>query len=167
MVLLRLTGELDMATAPLVDRAVIVALAGNTKRFDLDLTGVAFCDGAGLSALQRLIDAVHSAHASFLLAGLHPHVHRTLTRLAAPPCHLPPATCHRHPSPTSRLSRTAAGRPCGQPAGARSELPWGECVPLSLATPATATITELGSPEARSHGLMSPSQPAPRKTFRS
>ncbi|MER7820235.1 STAS domain-containing protein, partial [Streptomyces sp. NPDC096153] len=94
--LLRLTGELDLATAPLVDQAVTTALAGHPRTLRLDLTDLVFCDGTGLRALRRLTNAIHAAHVAFHLTGTHPNLHQTLTRLgAASPWSLPTDT-HVH-----------------------------------------------------------------------
>ena len=89
-VLLRLVGELDMATAPLVDHAVATALAAHPHHLRLDLTGVTFCDVAGLRALRRLTDTAHTAHAALHLTGISPSLHRTITWIgAASPWSLP------------------------------------------------------------------------------
>ncbi|MFF3062379.1 STAS domain-containing protein [Streptomyces sp. NPDC057909] len=93
-VLLCLTGELDLATAPLVDRAVATALAGRPRVLSLDLTGLVFCDGTGLRTLRRLADQAHTAHASLHLAGLHPNIHRTLDLLKVVPPWSPPVLLH-------------------------------------------------------------------------
>jgi anti-sigma B factor antagonist len=82
---LSLAGELDLATAPLVESAVAACLAGCPRRVHLDLAGLAFCDGTGLRTLRRVTDAVHAADAALCLAGIHPNVHRTLERLGADP----------------------------------------------------------------------------------
>ncbi|MFE0654323.1 STAS domain-containing protein [Streptomyces sp. NPDC059534] len=95
-VLLCMTGELDLATAPLVDRAVTTALSSRPRHLCLDLTGLVFCDMTGLHALERLSNAAHATHANLHLAGLHPHLQRTLHLLkAASPW--PPPVPHRHP----------------------------------------------------------------------
>ncbi|WP_406053504.1 STAS domain-containing protein [Streptomyces sp. NBC_01077] len=80
-VLLRLEGELDIATAPLLDRAVSSALAAGPDLLCLDLTALAFCDVTGLHALRRLTDQTHAAHTRLHLAGLHPRLRYTLDRL--------------------------------------------------------------------------------------
>ncbi|MFD9467242.1 STAS domain-containing protein [Streptomyces sp. NPDC060027] len=82
-VLLCLTGELDLATAPLLHQALTTALAGRPRRLHLDLTALVFCDGTGLRALSQLIDTVHATHATLHLTGFHPNIHRTLTCLGA------------------------------------------------------------------------------------
>ncbi|MET7458724.1 STAS domain-containing protein [Streptomyces sp. NPDC005574] len=93
-VLLRVIGELDVATAPLLDQAVTAALVGCPRDFRLDLTALVFCDAAGLRALRRLTDTVHVAYVSFRLVGLHPNVHRTLARLGTMSPWSPPLLLH-------------------------------------------------------------------------
>ncbi|MCX5386835.1 STAS domain-containing protein [Streptomyces sp. NBC_00083] len=48
-----LAGELDLDTAPLVRAAVVTCLAEHPTSLCLDLTGVSFCDCAGLGVLLR------------------------------------------------------------------------------------------------------------------
>ncbi|MFF8848332.1 STAS domain-containing protein [Streptomyces sp. NPDC015127] len=91
-VLLQLTGELDMATAPLVERAVSASMAGGIRCFRLDLTHLIFCDGAGLWALRRITNTVRAADAVFVLEGIHPNVRRTLNRLGTLSPWSPPIT---------------------------------------------------------------------------
>uniref|UniRef100_UPI003F496AF3 STAS domain-containing protein n=1 Tax=Streptomyces sp. CA-141956 TaxID=3240051 RepID=UPI003F496AF3 len=80
-VLLRLDGELDIATAPLVDRTVTAVLAGRPDTVHLDLAGLGFCDMTGLHALRRLTDRIHATGTALHLAGMHPRLHYTLTLL--------------------------------------------------------------------------------------
>ncbi|MGW7200857.1 STAS domain-containing protein [Streptomyces chryseus] len=80
-VLLRLTGELDLATAPLMHRAATTALARRPQTLYLDLTGLTFCDGTGLRALNHLTHQTHTTHTNLHLTGLHPNLHRTLDLL--------------------------------------------------------------------------------------
>ncbi|MET8508143.1 STAS domain-containing protein [Streptomyces sp. NPDC004787] len=80
-VLLCLDGELDIATAPLAGQAVTAVLAGQPGVLCLDLTGLVFCDVAGLHALRRLTDQVHATRTRLHLAGLHPRLRYTLARL--------------------------------------------------------------------------------------
>ena len=50
-----IAGDLDMSTAPvLVDRVRTVFADDERTELTLDLTGVAFCDSAGISALVQL-----------------------------------------------------------------------------------------------------------------
>ncbi|WP_435280056.1 STAS domain-containing protein [Streptomyces sp. 1222.5] len=78
-VLLRLAGELDVATAPLVEKAVVTCLVGHPPCIHLDLTGLTFCDGTGLRSLQRFTDAAQAADVAVCLTGIHPNLQRTLT----------------------------------------------------------------------------------------
>ncbi|MER6434686.1 STAS domain-containing protein [Streptomyces sp900105245] len=77
-VLLHLAGELDLATAPLVENAVAACLAGRPRHILLDLADLTFCDGTGLRALRRVTDRVHAAGVALCLTGVHPHLERSL-----------------------------------------------------------------------------------------
>ncbi|MFE9139630.1 STAS domain-containing protein [Streptomyces sp. NPDC007355] len=90
-VLLGLAGELDLATAPLVHRAVTAALAGHPRTLCLDLAGLTFCDGTGLRALHRLTRQARTARVSLHLTGLNPRLYRTPGLLTAASPWLPPA----------------------------------------------------------------------------
>ena len=50
--LLRVRGELDLATAPLLARAIDRAAVGR-REVELDLSGVTFCDVVGLTAIEE------------------------------------------------------------------------------------------------------------------
>ncbi|MFI9825722.1 STAS domain-containing protein [Streptomyces sp. NPDC052013] len=90
-VLLHITGELDVATAPLVDSEVAACLAHPTRIVHADLSDLTFCDATGFQALQRMTRSLRTAHTAFHLLGIHPHVRRTLTALHAPaPWSTPP-----------------------------------------------------------------------------
>ncbi|MFD3535993.1 STAS domain-containing protein [Streptomyces sp. NPDC058664] len=82
---LRLAGELDLATVPLLQQAAATALATRPRHLNLDLAGLTFCDQTGLRALHRLTHQVHAAHIGLRLTGLHPRLHRTLTQQRTPP----------------------------------------------------------------------------------
>ncbi|MFD9467522.1 STAS domain-containing protein [Streptomyces sp. NPDC060027] len=125
-VLLRLTGELDLATAPLLHQALTTALAGHPRTLCLDLTSLTFCDGTGLRALNRLTHQVHTTHTSLHLTGLHPNLYRTLDLLkTAPP--LDPTPCSRsdnrhqtadaRPAALIRKQSTDRSRACGRAPG--------------------------------------------------
>jgi anti-anti-sigma factor len=51
-----LSGELDIATAPLLDSAIQTAEAGSAARILLDIADVPFIDSSGLRALIRAAD---------------------------------------------------------------------------------------------------------------
>ncbi|MGC0379787.1 STAS domain-containing protein [Streptomyces sp. SAI-129] len=93
-VLLCLTGELDLATTPLVNQAATTALAGRPRHLCLDLTGLTFCDKTGLHALNQLTRQAHTAHTSLHLTGLNPHLHRTLNLHHPTAPWLPPLLRH-------------------------------------------------------------------------
>lgn len=81
--LLHLAGELDMATAPLVDHAAARLMAQGPRQLDVDVAAVTFCDIAGLRALLRSRRAAHAHHAAFRLVGVHHRLRRLLTLLHA------------------------------------------------------------------------------------
>ncbi|MFE5948171.1 STAS domain-containing protein [Streptomyces sp. NPDC056480] len=80
-VLLRPEGELDIATAPLLDQTATSVLAAEPDLLCLDLTALTFCDITGQHALRRLTDQTHATHTRLHLTGLHPRLRYTLTRL--------------------------------------------------------------------------------------
>ncbi|WP_433324459.1 STAS domain-containing protein [Spirillospora sp. CA-294931] len=49
--IVKLRGELDIATAPVLREGLVAALRPGTRRLILDLAGVPFCDAAGLAVL--------------------------------------------------------------------------------------------------------------------
>ncbi|MFE0654151.1 STAS domain-containing protein [Streptomyces sp. NPDC059534] len=87
---LLLTGELDLATVPLLHQAATTALNSHPRHLNLNLTGLTFCDQTGLRALRRLTHQAHDAHVSLHLTGLHPHLHRTLQHPPTPSPRTPP-----------------------------------------------------------------------------
>ena len=80
---LELVGELDLATAALVDQAVTVCLTGHPSRLELDLTALTFCDATGLRALLRARRAAHAQHTDFQLTGVPPRLRTILAQLQA------------------------------------------------------------------------------------
>lgn len=51
------TGELDIATVPVLDQAFEAAVgAGDAERIEVDLTGVTFIDSTGLRLLIRMAE---------------------------------------------------------------------------------------------------------------
>ncbi|MFE5548582.1 STAS domain-containing protein [Streptomyces sp. NPDC056534] len=80
-VLLCVEGELDIATAPLLDRAAAPVLAVGPELLCLDLAALVFCDVTGLHALRRLTDQAAAARTRLYVAGLHPRLRSTLARL--------------------------------------------------------------------------------------
>jgi anti-sigma B factor antagonist len=54
------SGELDIATAPVLEHAVARALDGQGGEFQLDLSGLTFLDSSGTKALVALHNRVES-----------------------------------------------------------------------------------------------------------
>ncbi|MEU8179619.1 STAS domain-containing protein [Micromonospora sp. NPDC049044] len=71
---LRLTGELDYASAP--ELIAAAAEVRGDQQVLMDLTGVSLCDSSGLSALL----VVHHAAGSMRLTGAGPQLQRMLDR---------------------------------------------------------------------------------------
>jgi anti-sigma B factor antagonist len=68
-------GELDLATAPALER-VLEALMAEAPAVELDLSGLVFADCAGLRPVRR---ALHSASFTRLrISGARPHLRRVL-----------------------------------------------------------------------------------------
>jgi stage II sporulation protein AA (anti-sigma F factor antagonist) len=57
---LYVTGELDMATGPALERAVAGALDGQGGEFRLDVSALTFMDSTGANALMRVHERVES-----------------------------------------------------------------------------------------------------------
>ncbi|MEU7589892.1 STAS domain-containing protein [Micromonospora sp. NPDC049230] len=71
---LRLTGELDYASAP--ELIAVAADLRDDQQVLIDLTGVSLCDSSGLSALL----VVRRAAGAIRLIGAGPHLQRMLDR---------------------------------------------------------------------------------------
>ncbi|MFE2726797.1 STAS domain-containing protein [Kitasatospora sp. NPDC059327] len=78
-VLVRLAGELDLDSAPLVERAVAACLGGGVRRVTVDLAAVTFCDSHGLVALERSSRIAASRGATLRLSGVHRRLRRILS----------------------------------------------------------------------------------------
>lgn len=87
---LTLTGELDAATAPLLETALSRALAHHPHCLELDLSALVFCDVAGLRALHHARHAARAQHTALHLTGLHPRLHHILTLMNATQLTSPP-----------------------------------------------------------------------------
>ena len=73
------TGELDMSTADRLVTTVTDALSGDADgRLSVDLSGVGFCDSAGIRALVRLRKVADQAGLSLELLNPTPVVRRVL-----------------------------------------------------------------------------------------
>ncbi|MFF5897105.1 STAS domain-containing protein [Streptomyces argenteolus] len=78
-----LAGELDLDTAPHVREAVTAGLVEQPVSLCLDLTGVSFCDCAGLSALLRARAAVLRAGVDLVVEGVGSQLARLLSLIGA------------------------------------------------------------------------------------
>jgi anti-anti-sigma factor len=59
-VVLTLSGELDLASAPMLERELLDAEATGPSRLVIDLAGLAFMDSTGLQALLRARERANS-----------------------------------------------------------------------------------------------------------
>ncbi|GAA2880663.1 STAS domain-containing protein [Streptomyces mexicanus] len=73
------TGDLDFFTSPGLHSPATALIAAGHPHLILDLSGVAFCDSAGLSALIRLWKATDAAGGSLTLAAVTAPVLRAIT----------------------------------------------------------------------------------------
>jgi anti-anti-sigma factor len=70
-VVVRVAGELDLHTAPLLrDRITDVVVTRSRPRVILDLADLRFCDSTGLGILVALHKRLHSATGALVLAGI-------------------------------------------------------------------------------------------------
>uniref|UniRef100_UPI002F90FB77 STAS domain-containing protein n=1 Tax=Kitasatospora indigofera TaxID=67307 RepID=UPI002F90FB77 len=76
--LLRLAGELDMASAPLLPRAVTGCLGPDLRRLYVDVAALTFCDAAGIRALHAARRTALAHNAAFALVGVHRRLRRIL-----------------------------------------------------------------------------------------
>ncbi len=76
--LLRLVGELDMASAPLLPRAVTGCLGPGLRRLYVDVAALTFCDAAGIHALHTARRTALAHNTTFALVGVHRRLRRTL-----------------------------------------------------------------------------------------
>jgi anti-sigma B factor antagonist len=80
---LSIAGELDLATAPALDREVHGVVSHSPTRLVLDLSAVTFCDSTGVAALFRARDAAVTAGSEFEVTGASGMVHRVLVTIGA------------------------------------------------------------------------------------
>ena len=74
---IELVGELDVATAPLLERtaADVMTAAGDVW---LDCSGLTFADSSGLNALTRAAEALRAQERRLVLIGVRPPVRRAM-----------------------------------------------------------------------------------------
>ncbi|MEU3827010.1 STAS domain-containing protein [Streptomyces sp. SID486] len=104
-------GELDLDSGNRLRTGLLEALADSATGLDLDLSGLTFCDCAGLGVLLDLRQRASSQNKSVLVRAGSPLVDRLLhligvRGLSAP--HPPPYAALRHPAPdTAQCPKTA------------------------------------------------------------
>jgi anti-anti-sigma factor len=77
-VLVSPVGDLDMATAETLATQAGLVLARSPRCLTLDLSGVPFCDSAGINVLVRLRNASDREKSDFRLINPQPHVRMVL-----------------------------------------------------------------------------------------
>jgi anti-anti-sigma factor len=105
--LLRVTGEIDLATAALL-RCAILRAAADHHHVELDLSGVSFCDVVGATAIEQAQQQLQARGCQLTLRGIDGPLHLllavdglfcTLRRSALLDGQQPP-----RPGPTTRRS---------------------------------------------------------------
>lgn len=84
-VVVRLKGELDLATAPEFQRELLGILAQPCERLTLDLGELTFLDSSGLGALYRARQAAEEGSVALRLEAVPAHVLRVLDVTAMAP----------------------------------------------------------------------------------
>ncbi|AZP23271.1 STAS domain-containing protein [Streptomyces aquilus] len=82
-------GELDLSAVPALERALRKAVARATRGVDLDLSGTAFCDCAGLNALLAARRHALERGRTFTIRSAGPAVRRLLTATGTWPLFTP------------------------------------------------------------------------------
>ena len=80
-----LTGELDIATAPLLDTALEQAEVGGPAKILLDLAAVRFIDSSGLRTLIRAADRAAADGGRIAITGAGPQARRLFELSGAGP----------------------------------------------------------------------------------
>lgn len=82
-VVLAITGELDVATAPRLRQEAIRVTSGGDHRIVLDLSGVGFLDSTGLGVIVGILKRIRTHGGALLLAGAEPQVRKVfeITRM--------------------------------------------------------------------------------------
>lgn len=77
-VMIRVHGELDMATGDTFRHLIRSTIAAGHSNMVVDMSGVAFCDSEGLSALVDATRHAETAGGLLTLVGLHPRVAKVI-----------------------------------------------------------------------------------------
>ncbi|MGW0787738.1 STAS domain-containing protein [Streptomyces sp. NPDC002911] len=116
-----LAGELDLDTGPNVLEAVTACLAKQPTSLCLDLTGISFCDCAGLGALLRARTSVLRAGVDLVVEGVGTQLARLLALIGADDMFTERDT-HTNAQPARCASDTVTPRR-GKEAAATAESP--------------------------------------------
>ncbi|WP_192809441.1 STAS domain-containing protein [Actinomadura rudentiformis] len=76
--MIRVHGELDMATGDAFRRLVSSTIAGGHSKVVVEMSGVTFCDSEGLSALLDATRHAEAAGGLLTLVDLHPRVAKVI-----------------------------------------------------------------------------------------
>jgi anti-anti-sigma factor len=98
ILVLRLAGEIDMATVAVVEQALITALHQQPDDLVVDLTQVSFCCVRGLGLFAAAARTTEESGIGYALSGLAPHLDRVATLL------WPGRDCVRYRSVSAALS---------------------------------------------------------------
>jgi anti-sigma B factor antagonist len=79
----RVSGEMDYLTSPTVWEQLKGSIVGSDRFVVLDLSGVSFCDSAGLNVLLRAGQQADRSGAELVLACVPPQLRRTLEMTGA------------------------------------------------------------------------------------
>jgi anti-sigma B factor antagonist len=82
--LLRVTGELDVATAPRLRQEAVRVVSEGRLQLVMDLSGVDFLDSTGLGVIIGVLKRVRGHGGELVLAGLSPQVSKVfeITRVS-------------------------------------------------------------------------------------
>lgn len=86
IVVLRVAGEIDMLTLPILRHALRAAADRYSADLVVDLAGVVFCCVRGFALLAEAARTAQSRETGFALSGLTPHLSRVATVLKCDEC---------------------------------------------------------------------------------
>jgi anti-sigma B factor antagonist len=75
----RLTGELDVHTAPALGEALTSALDGTATKIEIDATDLRFCDSSGIQVLVQAREKAMTDGGTVQLTGVHGSVEKVLS----------------------------------------------------------------------------------------
>jgi len=78
-IVLTVSGELDVATGPQLDRELAALATAGEHRVVLACAGLTFCDACGITVLLRARSRAHDHQGWLRLAAAHPRLRHVLT----------------------------------------------------------------------------------------